>query len=153
MYQGQQGGQQRQHQGNQKPASPNGGLSRAGEAQEASDKHRLQGNALFEQYLGTKYARDIQEMQMRFGPMHQTSHSLKDGDFMLGHLVTAGINNLATLVMQAKQARSQPTMSLQPVPISDGGGMVIPPQAEAYSKNQQATADNYNQYRYYGQQR
>ena len=72
------------------------------------------GQPRFEQYLGNKYAKELQEMQRGYGAMHQSSHSLKDADFMLGHLVTQGINNLATVsmnmrrqaaaMMQAKQA-------------------------------------------------
>jgi hypothetical protein len=72
------------------------------------------GQPRFEQYLGNKYAKELQEMQRGYGAMHQSSHNLKDADFMLGHLVTQGINNLATVsmnmrrqaaaMMQAKQA-------------------------------------------------
>lgn len=107
----------------------------------------------FEQYLGMKYAKELQDIQQRFGPAHQSSHSLKDADFMLGHLVTAGINNLAGVVLQAKQARAieQAHQALIPIPVESGqpqgGGQQQPP--NAYTQNQQAHPSSYGNYKHY----
>jgi len=105
----------------------------------------------FEQYLGMKYAKELQDIQQRFGPAHHTSHSLKDADFMLGHLVTAGINNLAGVVLQAKQARAieQAHQALIPIPVEsrEQNAMQAPP--NAYTQNQQAHPSSYGNYRHY----
>ncbi len=105
----------------------------------------------FEQYLGMKYAKELQDIQQRFGPAHQSSHSLKDADFMLGHLVTAGINNLAGVVLQAKQAKAieQAHQALIPIPIesSQNQAMQVPP--NAYTQNQQAHPSSYSNYKHY----
>jgi predicted ribosome quality control (RQC) complex YloA/Tae2 family protein len=96
----------------------------------------------FEHFLGNKYAQELQELQARFGPAHQTSHALRDADFTLGHLVTAGINNLATVIMQAKQSNF--FNKVQPVAVqANNGGL-----AEGSSSHPNM---GYANYRYYQQ--
>ncbi|MCX5920029.1 MAG: hypothetical protein NTW61_01700 [Candidatus Melainabacteria bacterium] len=105
----------------------------------------------FEQYLGMKYAKELQDIQQRFGPAHQSSHSLKDADFMLGHLVTAGINNLAGVVLQAKQAKAieQAHQALIPIPVESGEAQAMQQPPNAYTQNQQAHPSSYGSYRHY----
>jgi hypothetical protein len=67
-------------------------------------------------------------------------------------VVTAGINNLAGVVLQAKQAKAieQAHQALIPIPIESGqnqqGGQQPP---NAYTQNQQAHPSSYGNYRHY----
>jgi hypothetical protein len=112
-----------------------------------SNPQQKPASGRFEQYLGMKYAKEIQELQQRFGPAHQTSHNLKDADFMLGHLVTAGINNLAGVVLQAKQHKQMEQAQQALIPVESHSQQSIPP--NAYTQNQQAHPSSYGNYRHY----
>ncbi|MFM7389828.1 MAG: hypothetical protein ACKO34_04290 [Vampirovibrionales bacterium] len=72
----------------------------------------------FEKFLGNQYANEVRQMQA-MGVFNRTSHALQPPDYTLGHLVTQGINNLATISMKMRQV--VPTSVPVPVTVNEQG--------------------------------